>query len=199
MGKKTLCLKKLEEQGVNVHEYKEIRSLEELIHYVELHPNMSVRFDDEYGTTDLPFYVIDNGNRELLTTIALEAEHGKYTMLVSNGHQYDAGQVCNFVGRVDLTGKFELEYSTKKIPLRHMYRSGTTSVRGNYGESSTYDYLNQFENPISKKDLELILTYLFKMKIYNRDIEGTLYPYPVGVQKQNIVIWQVREEGNYGR
>lgn len=199
MGKKTLCLKRLQEAGINVHEYEEVRSFEELIRYIELNPNMSIRFDDDQGTTDLPFYVIDNGDQEHLREIVEQAKIGNFTMLVSNGHQYDADQICNFVGKVSPDGTFELEYSIKKIPLRHMYRRGTTSVRGNYGDLSTYSYLNRNDNIISKQELEDILTYLFQIKIYNRDIEGTLYPYPVGVYKRNIVIWQVREEDNYGR
>lgn len=194
MGKKTNCLKNLMELGINVHEYQEVFKRDELVNYINLHPIMSIRFDDDAGTTDLPFFVVDENHPISILEISNLANAYNCSMLCSNGHQYDQDQICNFVGMVLRDGSFELEYSTKKIPLRQMYREATTVVTGSFGDYFQYHFMNKEKNILSKKQLEDILVYLFQMDCYQKRIEGTLYPYPVGVYQKTIVIWQVREE-----
>lgn len=203
MGKKTQNLRSLLKQGINVHDFQELTTKTELLHYLEQHQKISIRFDREKEIEDLPFYTLELGQNdfsEQVEEIVAQAKQLNCTLLVSNGHQYDEIQICNFVGKMAAGDRFFIELSTKKVPLRRMYDGKTTVVEGSFLDNvQKFHFVRKEENPIEKKSLEQIVLFLMQLNLEDCYIEGTLYPKPVGMLHQPIVAWQIREEKTYGR
>ncbi len=198
MGKKYDSLNRLREAGINVHEYQSLSSLEELEEYAHQNLSFSIRFDRDTNYHQLPFYTYDEINFSLeereayLKRIAEEAASLDCTMLVSNGHQYDAIERCNFVMRIESDSSFLLEYGTTKVPLRNMYEYPTSIIRGTLSdEVKNMDWINKEKNDLTVKEVEEILSWVMRLQIKNKTIEGTLYEKPVGVKKEKIVCWQI--------
>ena len=59
MGIKKSNLDKLVEEKINVHNYKEIFNIDELLEYSKTHNSFSIRFDCYPKKDNLPFYVYD--------------------------------------------------------------------------------------------------------------------------------------------
>ena len=53
------------------------------------------------------------------------------------------------------------------------------------------DWINKEKNDLTVKEVEEILSWVMRLQIKNKTIEGTLYEKPVGVKKEKIVCWQI--------
>jgi hypothetical protein len=199
MGAKYKNLVKLYDGKINVHEFKEVINIKELLAYSLDNSKFSVRFDRDSDYHKLPFYKFDKSDfdneRDIevyFNEIILEAIKLNCTLLCSNGYLYDDIQICNFVIKIDNSYDFILEWSTKKVALREMYQYQTTVLKGNLKSDLKYmEWTFKDENKIDDKDIEKILNWAFNMSITNKNIEGTLYPTKVGMLNSEIVCWQI--------
>lgn len=187
MGLKTDNLKKILNEGINVFEFKEVSSFEELIEYVKKNNKFTIRFDRDNNIHGLPFYKYDDDLN--LNKIYEEALNKNCTLLLSNGYKYDDDLLFNFVIEIDDDNNFILELCDKKIPLRDMYSNTTTIIKGNLF-SDAYEYINRDSNKYTKKDIKNIIDFVVKKNIKYHYLEGTLYSMEVGVLYKNIIIWQ---------
>ncbi len=199
MGAKTKNLKSMYKKGINVHEFTNVKGLEELLEYAKSNPKFSIRFDRDIDYQQLPFYTyqkvdFSNNQEELdfFTKIVKEAKKLDCTLLCSNGLQYDNVQICNFVIRFTTKEDFVMEWSTKKVALRKMYEYPTTILKGNIQEEiKDMEWINKKENKLDTREIEKILVWALSLKKINKSIEGTLYPKKVGMLSQEIVCWQI--------
>lgn len=117
----------------------------------------------------------------------------KCSMLCSNGLRYDDVMLFNFVGRLLKNNQFEIEFSTRKVPLRKMYQYSTRIVRGNLADRyKDFEFYGDDSHLISRKDLELVLAFMQRIGYTNQLIEGSCYEVPVGVYRERIVCWQIQ-------
>lgn len=198
MGKKYDSLNHLKEAGINVHEYESLSSLEELERYAQQNHSFSIRFDRDTNYHQLPFYTYDEETfsleerKKYFEKIVEEAKNLDCTMLVSNGHQYDVIERCNFVIRIEGDLSFTLEYGTTKVPLRNMYEYPTSVISGTLSEEiKNMNWINKEKNNLTEEELEEILAWAMSIQVKEHTVEGTLYEKPVGIQKQKIVCWQI--------
>lgn len=199
MGKKTDCLIMLKEKHINVHAFQEVFSYDELVIYAQSHECFTIRFDRYDHLEELPFYVIRVSEyeplklEERLKNICMEAKQAKCSMLCSNGLRYDDVMLFNFVGKLLDQNRFEIEFSTKKVPLRKMYQYSTRVVRGNLVDRyQDFEFYGDDSHVIFQKDLELVLAWMQQIGYFNRMIEGSCYQVPVGVYQERIVCWQIQ-------
>lgn len=199
MGAKYNNLVKLYDKNINVHEFHEIRTLEQLIDYSKNNLMFSIRFDRENDFHQLPFYKYNRNDfnnpaeiNKYLEKIILEANQLGCTLLCSNGYLYDKNQICNFVIEIDDKQNFVLEWCNKKVAVREMYQYKTSILKGNIKEDlKDMHWISEKENIIDNKDIESIINWAFGTGFINKNIEGTLYPVNVGLLKEKIVCWQV--------
>lgn len=187
MGLKTNNLKKILNEGINVFEFKEISSLEELINYSKINNKFTIRFDRNNNIHGLPFYKYDNDLD--LNKIYEEALSKNCTLLLSNGYKYDDDLLFNFVIEIENDNSFILELCDKKIPLRDMYSNTTTIIKGNLF-SDDYEYINKDSNKYTENDIKKIIDFILRKNIKYHYLEGTLYSIEVGILYKNIAIWQ---------
>lgn len=191
MGIKVQNLKRLVSNKINVHEYEELKTYDELLEYSLNHNQFSIRFDRNVKEKDLPFYTYDkdkiNDSKTYFMNIIKEMEELGCTLLCSNGHAYDDKLKFNFVIDISDNLDFILELCDKKIPLRFMYKYKTTIIKGNLLEQK-YKFINKEDNRFSIEDIDYILKYLFNKKY--KYVEGTLYEETVGILKEKIIVWQ---------
>lgn len=199
MGKKTDCLTLLKEKHINVHEFREIFEYQDLLDFVLDHCLVTIRFDRYDHLEELPFYIIRVNEykiselEEKLKDICKEAGQMKCSMLCSNGLRYDDVMLFNFVGRLLKNNQFEIEFSTRKVPLRKMYQYPTRVVCGNLADRyKDYEFYGDDSHVISRKDLELVLAFMQQIGYTNQLIEGSCYEVPVGVYHKRIVCWQIQ-------
>ena len=199
MGAKYKSLKHLAETGVNVHEFVQLETLEELLAYADENSSFTIRFDRDKDYHQLPFYTYDNDSFQtdeerisFFRKVAEEAIEKKCTLLCSNGRQYDKIQICNFVMKVNSQMDFLLEWCTKRVALRDMYQYETSCLKGNIKDDlKDMEWSNKNSNRISDREIESILMWAFSLQILNHSIEGTLYLEKVGIYHQEIVCWQI--------
>ena len=199
MGKKTDCLTLLKEKHINVHEFREIFEYQDLLDFVHCHQLVTIRFDRYDHLEELPFYIIRVNEyeplklQEKLQNICTEAKRMKCSLLCSNGLRYDDVMLFNFVGRLLKNNQFEIEFSTRKVPLRKMYQYPTRVVCGNLADRyKDYEFYGDDSHVISRKDLELVLAFMQQIGYTNQLIEGSCYEVPVGVYHKRIVCWQIQ-------
>lgn len=199
MGAKYQNLNKLYKQGINVHEFASLETVEELMEYEKKNAMFSIRFDRNKDYQQLPFYKYNRSSfstkkekEKFFTDIVEEAKKEKCTLLCSNGYQYDTVQICNFVIIFPTQQDFILEWSTKEVALREMYAYPTTIVKGNIKDDiKDMEWTNKKENKLGKKDIEKILFWALSLNVVGKSIEATLYEKKVGMLKQEIVCWQI--------
>ena len=189
MGIKTRNLQKLLNEGINIFEFKEISSLEELVEYSKINNKFTIRFDRNNNIDGLPFYKYDN-NLDL-NKIYSESISKDCTLLLSNGYEYDKDLLFNFVIEIDNDNNFILELCDKKIPLRDMYSNITTVIKGNLFNKKI-EYINKDSNKYTYNDIKYIIDFILKINIKYHYIEGTLYNINVGILNDKIIIWQTR-------
>ena len=196
MGVKKNNLDKIVQMNINVHEYKLIDNINDLIEYGNINNKFSIRFDSIDGRHGLPFYTYDSNrdtNREeLFNNIIEQMNILDCKLLVSNGYMYDNNIKFNFVIDIKENNDFILEICSKKIPLRNMYDNNiTTIITGNlFDEYKDYKITNQEYNTYTKNDIEKILDIIIN-NISIKYAEGTIYDTNVGIFNKDIVMWQI--------
>lgn len=192
MGYKTDNLNKLVSSKINVHEYKEIFSIEELLNYSNQNDKFSIRFDKRTITHNLPFYVYDKKDKKdkqtFFSSIIKQMKEMNCTLLCSNGYKDDEYLKFNFVIEIDDKYNFILEICSKKVPLREMYQYKTSIIKGNLFEDNKYNYINKDDNDYQKEDINEIIDWMINKKY--KYVEGTLYTKKVGILNEKIIIWQ---------
>jgi len=194
MGVKKNNLDKIVQMNLNVHEYKLIDNINDLIEYSNLNNKFSIRFDSTDGRHGLPFYTYDSSrdSKEIFNSIIEQMNILDCKLLVSNGYMYDNNIKFNFVIDIKDNNDFILELCSKKIPLRNMYDNNcTTIITGNlFDDYKDYTITNSEYNTYSKNDIEKVLDIIINnMSI--KYVEGTIYDVNVGILNQDIVIWQI--------
>ena len=196
MGVKKNNLDKIVQMNINVHEYKLIDNINDLIEYGNINNKFSIRFDSIDVRHGLPFYTYDSNrdtNREeLFNNIIEQMNILDCKLLVSNGYMYDNNIKFNFVIDIKENNDFILEICSKKIPLRNMYDNNiTTIITGNlFDEYKDYKITNQEYNTYTKNDIEKILDIIIN-NISIKYAEGTIYDTNVGIFNKDIVMWQI--------
>lgn len=198
MGAKYNNLVKLYNKKINVHEFYELKTFDELLNYSNNNSMFSMRFDREIDFHQLPFYKFNKKDfkkqadvEEYFNKIILEANKLNCSLLCSDGYLYDSDQICNFVIKIDDNQDFVLEWCNEKVAVREMYQYKTSILKGNIKEDlKDMQWISKNENEIDNKDIENIINWSFKIGIINKNIEGTLYPNNVGMLKEKIVCWQ---------
>lgn len=188
MGYKTRLLDNLKNNKINIHEYKEVYTKEELIEYSKHNKYFSIRFDKNEKTHNLPFYVVDN-NYINYDEIILKAKDMNASLLLSNGRNFDKYLLFNFVIEIYNNYDFILEICDKKVPLREMYKYKTTIFKGNLMKDySSYEIINKEENIFNISDIEDII--MFSLNHKYKYIEGSIYTEKVGIYNDKLVLWQ---------
>jgi len=187
MYDKINSLKNIVKKGLNVHKFyipNNYNQYKDLINELKF---CTIRTDHKTQSQDLPFYIfnIQKDNENKLNEIWIESQEKEYKLIISNGIQYDNIQEYNMVVRFRENGEFLFEASELKIPLRHMYRHPLLSCSGNLK-----DEVSQWEVYNARYG---ILT-LYNHQLFNKWLEITKYPIPVGNKKENIIFWQIIDD-----
>lgn len=186
MGYKTRLLDKLKENNINVHEYKEVYTKDELIEYSKQNKYFSIRFDTNDKIHNLPFYVVDNNTIDY-DEIINKSHKMNASLLLSNGRSFDKYLLFNFVIEIDNDYNFILEICNRQVPLREMYQYKTTIIKGNL-MTNKYEIINKENNTIDDSDIKYIVMFCLNNKY--KYIEGSMYSKEVGIYKDRLVLWQ---------
>jgi len=186
-------LKSILKQGLNVHEFHIPNTYKEYKKLINEFKICTIRTDHKKISQDLPFYIFntEKDNKEKLNTIWIETIGREYKLIISNGIQYDNIQEYNMVVKLHKNGDFLFEASELKIPLRHMYRYPLLSCSGNLKDEVSQWEVYNARYGINKIYIKNDLLTLYNYGIFDRWLEITKYPVPVGVKKENIVFWQI--------
>ena len=194
MGVKYENLNKIKSLGINVHEYKLIDNLNDLLEYSKVNNKFSIRFDSRDVQHGLPFYTYDNekDSINIFDNIIEQMNKLDCKLLVSNGYSYDKNIKFNFVIDIKENNDFILEICSKKVPLRNMYDNNiTTTFTGNlFDDYKEYKIINKEDNIYTKEDILKVLDIIIN-NISIKYMEGTLYDINVGILNKDIAIWQV--------
>lgn len=190
---KIQSLNNLVDMRLNVHKFYIPESYEEYKDIINRLEFCTLRTDHKDKTEDLPFYIYDKKKDPIgkLETIWNVAEKESYKLIISDGIKYDAIQEYNMVVNIQQNGKFELEASELKIPLRHMYKHPLLSCAGAIGDDANHWITHKFRYGINRNIIKDDLEVLYNYGIFNHWLEVTKYPIPVGTQNQNIIFWQI--------
>lgn len=192
MYNKIKSIQKIVEMELNMHRFFIPNSYQEFINVLIAMKNCTIRTDHAFKTENLPFYIYDTADGfKKAEKIWSEAETEEYKLIISDGIKYDNIQEYNMVVKIDKRGEFIFEASEMKIPLRHMYSYPLLSCSGNIADKVTkWEVYNQ-RYGINKLDIKRDLEELYLYHIFNKWLEITKYPIPVGVQNQKTIFWQV--------
>lgn len=201
--KKIDSIKRLDEIGLNIHNTVITNNIELAIQTVISYSIFSVRTDTyDYSNIawgdgqDLPFYFQDEAvsNFQVLKYKELFQrliEAGFY-LIISDGQKYDTVQSYNAVLDIKRNGDFRIEASTKKVPLRMMYKlDGLFYVQGNIADKirdMQWFKVQEYSKHDIVQDIQEIYTY----GVYNRELEFTRYPVNVGKNQKRFAFWQIR-------
>lgn len=156
----------------------------------------TLRTDHKFISEDLPFYVFDNrkDGEEKLNAIWEEAQSKDYKLIIADGIKYDAVQKYNMVAKIQKNGDFIFEASSLKIPLRHMYRhpSSLLSCIGNLSENINLWHAFNNKYGLNRLMINRDLLTLYNFGLFDQWLEVTKYPISVGVNKENLVFWQIK-------
>lgn len=179
--------------GLNVHKFYIPNTYEEYCDLINKFKLCTIRTDHKFITEDLPFYIYDSNkdNETKLNSIWNEAQKKEFKLIISDGIQYDTIQEYNMVIKLQNNGDFIFEASELKIPLRHMYRHPLLSCSGNISnEISQWDIYNK-RYGIDKINIKKDLLLLYNYQLFDKWLEITKYPIPVGIKNTNIIFWQI--------
>jgi hypothetical protein len=193
MYNKIASMNRLVNQGLNVHRFYIPETYAEFCNITEKLNKCTIRTDHAIKTEDLPFYIYDVDFEGKMKGLGIwkDSEECDYKLIISDGIKYDPIQEYNMVVKFDKNGDFIFEASELKIPLRHMYRHPLLSCSGNLTDGvSEWNIINQ-KYGINKVHIKDDLLELYNYGIFNKWLEVTKYPQPVGMQNKNIVFWQV--------
>jgi len=193
---KTRSLNSIVSFNLNVHQfyipklYTEYRSLVNKLGLCTL------RTDHASLLEDLPFYIVDahKDSSEKLDAIWANAQDRGYRFIISDGIKYDAIQEYNMVVKFQEDGHFLFEASGLKVPLRHMYRYPTSllSCTGTLSEGIHLWYMFNVQYGLNRLVIKNDLLTLYNYGLFDKWLEVTKYPIPVGIRNENIVFWQIK-------
>ena len=183
--------------GLNLHQFYIPETYEEYKNLISKFELCTIRTDHKYISEDLPFYIFNRqkDGEEYLDLIWDEAQGKQYRLIISDGIKYDNIQKYNMVVKLQSNGDFIFEASDLKIPLRHMYRypSSLLSCTGNLSESIHLWHMFNKRYGINKLIVRRDLLILYNCGLFDKWLEVTKYPIPVGNRKENIVFWQIQQ------
>lgn len=188
----------LKQLGLNIHKYYVPQSFKEFYDLANNLVYFTVRTDiDTAHKGNLPFYIIDMHDINQSPSLYSIWEHStrnNLVLIVSDAIHYDKDQKYNAVVNISKDGKFMLEASALKIPLRKMYEhpANLLTITGSIASPISTWQVPLPRYGIDRIELRNLLEYLYSLKIYDRNLELTVYPYPVGVLYEPIVFWQIK-------
>ncbi len=193
MFSKILSLQTIHESGMNHHNYYIPNTYSEFLDIVNQVQHCTIRTDHANITKDLPFYVYhsDKDNESKLIDIWEIANKSYYKLIISDGIKYDNIQKYNMSVSIKQNGDFIFETSELKIPLRHMYKHPLLSCEGNIGDEVSSWLVHNARYGINRHEVKRDLESLYDHKLFDRWLEITKYPIPVGVKQEKIVFWQI--------
>jgi len=182
--------------NLNLHKFYIPDTYEEYRNLTDKFDLCTIRTDHKFISEDLPFYIFNKqkDNDEYLDLIWDEAQAKQYKLIISDGIKYDNIQKYNMVAKIQKNGDFIFEVSDLKIPLRHMYRhpSSLLSCTGNLSEAIHLWHMFNKRYGIDKLIIRRDLLTLYNCGLFDKWLEVTKYPIPVGVKRENIVFWQIK-------
>lgn len=160
----------------------------------------TIRTDRYYGVTkDLPFYLVENakGYENIRKQIQDNFDSGMI-LLISNGRQYDVFLKYNMVFSVGYDGCFRAEYSTRNVPLRHMYRhrESLVNVTGHIDERyASWEVQNREHNQVDLREIRDLFYQIYvkieEQHLRNRQIELSVYHVPCGTLHEPVIFWEI--------
>lgn len=182
------------DKGLNIHEFVVPDSYEEFLKVLENYNfTCTIRSDNQRKNLILPFYIITEENNSLFRTIWEISLLNNDKLIVTNGLKYDKLQSYNIVVKFDLNGDFIFEASSKKVPLRTMYKypEYLLSAYGNIDDRlGDWKVIHEVYG-LDRRMLYNDLYKLYELRLFNRYLECTFYPIEVGIYKKDYVIWQI--------
>ena len=182
--------------NLNLHKFYIPDTYEEYRNLVYKFELCTIRTDHKFISEDLPFYIFNKqkDNDEYLDLIWDKALGKQYKLIISDGIKYDNIQKYNMVAKIQKNGDFLFEASDLKIPLRHMYRhpASLLSCTGNLSDGIHLWHMFNKRYGIDKLIIRRDLLTLYNCGLFDKWLEVTKYPIPVGVKRENIVFWQIK-------
>ena len=193
MYSKINSLKIIINKGLNVHNFYIPYNYDQYKLLLNELKFCTIRTDYKTIPQDLPFYEfnIEKDDENKLNSIWNESKEKEYKLIISNGIQYDNIQEYNMVVKFNEKGDFLFEASELKIPLRHMYRYPLLSCSGNIADEISQWEIYNARYGINKLNIKNDLLTLYNYQLFDKWLEITKYPIPVGVKNNNIVFWQI--------
>lgn len=200
MGKKVNSIRELDRMGLNRHVMCITRNMEEALFFARANPKGSIRTDRIYESAyDLPFYVYEDQEEfeHLIPKLCQHIKEG-LILILSNGHAYDAELRYNLVCSIDRDYWCRAEWSTKQVPLRHMYRypERLISLYGHIdGRLSDWEISNRAANTIDLREIFQRLQELFLVvdakDLYGKHLEVSVYNTSCGTRNTDMVFWEI--------
>jgi hypothetical protein len=195
MYEKIESINRLSAMGLNRHNMVISKDPTEILLAALRMDQFTVRTDGKEQVTDLPFYVqeepLHKEGFSRLTRFLSNGAKRDYAFIIADGIRYDPIQLYNGVVNIKRDGRFMLEISTKKVPLRHMYDGSTFGMIGKLGDRiRDMECIGPYQYP--KKELIEDIFNIYQFGIFGKDIEFTRYPIPLGEKKECFVFWQIR-------
>ncbi|MGN0485555.1 MAG: hypothetical protein ACI4HI_18605 [Lachnospiraceae bacterium] len=191
----------MDQLGLNHHLAEAVKDMDKADYLAELFGyQFSIRTDREYGITkDLPFFLIDSKQQyDSIRSRLMRCIEEGMILILSDGHRYDNALQFNMVLCIDCDGSFLAEYSSRNVPLRHMYRfpDDLAHISGNINERyQDWDISNRIAGGIDLRELESILNQLYlmieKTMLYRRYLELSVYKVPCGTKQEPIAYWEI--------
>jgi len=193
MYDKITSLNKIVDMGLNVHKFYIPNNLDEFKTICNEFEFCTIRTDHRDRSEDLPFYLYDKSkdSKNRLNQIWDETQQGEYKLIIANAIQFDNIQEYNMVIKIQENGDFIFEASELKIPLRKMYEHPLLSCEGNIVDKPSRWKIYNNREALNKNTINNDLLTLYNFEIFNKWLEVTKYPIPVGIQNDKIVFWQI--------
>lgn len=196
---KLASMQKIAVSGLNIHEFYPCRNFKELyLAYNKLGNECTIRTDKPNAGQgqELKFYIARDLSPEKLKKISDEIVKDGCIAIISNGLKYDKYLRYNLVYKINEDGTFICEYSRKKVPLRHMYRyaESLNSLNGSL-DSCIMDWDRRVakleDDRVDIREIRDILRQAYKVGIFNKYVEMSVYSTECGLQHKREVYWEI--------
>lgn len=196
---KLASMQKIAVSGLNIHEFYPCRNFKELyLAYNKLGNECTIRTDKPNAGQgqELKFYIARDLSPEKLKKISDEIVKDGCIAIISNGLKYDKYLRYNLVYKLNEDGTFICEYSRKKVPLRHMYRyaESLNSLNGSL-DSCIMDWDRRVakleDDRVDIREIRDILRQAYKVGIFNKYVEVSVYSTECGLQHKREVYWEI--------
>lgn len=201
LSKKEAGFRQMDRLGLNHHNTYVVHDMEEADEVVKSCGFLcSIRTDRYHGVTkDLPFYLVEkeDGYKGIRMQIQDNFDAGML-LLISDGRHYDSLLKYNMVFSVGYDGLFRAEYSTRNVPLRHMYRHSDDliNVTGHIDERyGSWEVQNRDRNQVDLREIRDLFYQVYlkieKIHLRNRQIELSVYRMPCGTLHEPVIYWEI--------